>query len=131
MTDTKWANPWADGIELDDDPLKYSNPSKGPGLKITRGVSYPATVITANKTLDGTQHFCTVDPTGGTFAVTLPAAASFPGRLYRFIRIVAGANGVTIVPPAGTINGAANVSLPNQYDVATIWSDGINWYKVG
>jgi hypothetical protein len=70
--------------------------------------------------------------TGGV-TVTLPLAADNQGHAF-WIKNVAGAGAVTILPTApdlidGVSAGGGGLSLPDQYDVALVVSDGTtNWY---
>jgi hypothetical protein len=66
--------------------------------------------------------------TGGAFNVTLPAAAA--GRWVTVKKIDASANAVTVVPPAGTIDGAANHPITTQWASRDFVSDGTTWYVV-
>lgn len=70
---------------------------------------------------------------GATAAVTLtlPAVANLaPGRVFRIYKDAA-AFAVTIAPAAGTIDGAANISLAaSAKHAATVLTDGTNWFTV-
>ncbi len=69
-----------------------------------------------------------VDSSGGAFTVSLPAAASYPGKEVTFIKIGTGTDKVTIDPNSSeTINGAATIGLNALYERVTIVSDGTNW----
>lgn len=57
-------------------------------------------------------------------AVTLDTTLSVP---YGVIPVNQGAGLVTLTPSAGTINGAANLTIPDGY-FAIAGSDGINWW---
>jgi hypothetical protein len=63
--------------------------------------------------------------------INLLAANTQSGAQVQIKRISAGANTLTIDPSgAETIDGAATLSLPNQWDHATIVSDGANWLRL-
>jgi hypothetical protein len=69
-----------------------------------------------------------VDASGGAVTITLPAAASHTGRLYRIKKVDGSANAVTIDGNAAeTIDGAATQSTTTQYASFTIQSNGTNW----
>ena len=72
----------------------------------------------------------TVDCTSGTFAITLPTAASITGRIYVINN--SGAGTITInTTSAQTINGAASGTITlTQYHSLTVQSDGANWIKI-
>lgn len=72
-----------------------------------------------------------VDATGGNIEVDLPPAGSHTGRLLRVKKIDASINTVTIDPDgAELIDGAANLVLALQHEVAGFVSDGIEWWIV-
>lgn len=58
-----------------------------------------------------------VDTTAAGVAVTLPTARG--GKRYSIVR-TAGANPVTVVAVAGTINGAASISINTNYTPARL-----------
>lgn len=68
---------------------------------------------------------------GGGITLTLPTAASMNRRTLTFKKVDAGA-GAVVVDGSGaeTIDGAATVSLPLQYDFVNIYSNGTSWSKV-
>ncbi len=60
--------------------------------------------------------------------ITLPTAAGIDGRIYTIKRNAASTANVTIdVAGAGTINGAANLTLMTAGQTETIFSDGAEW----
>ena len=61
---------------------------------------------------------------GGNIGVTLQHT-TIP---YVFIRTTGGVNTLTLTPESGLINGAASVTIDNQYDVFQVWSDGTDFY---
>ncbi len=61
----------------------------------------------------------------GTFAVTLPSAASSPGKVYTIKNIGSGSI---------TITGDETESIPvlaSQYDFVTVFSDETVWWPIG
>jgi hypothetical protein len=60
----------------------------------------------------------------GTFNVTLPAATA--GMVVDVKNVGTGV--VTVLPAAGTIDGAANYPLSVQYQSVTVVADGTNWW---
>jgi hypothetical protein len=76
------------------------------------GVDAPASVILVN----------------ALATVTLPLAADNKGKAY-WIKNISAAFAVTINPTGvDTIDGAPTQSLPDQYDVMHVVSDGVAWY---
>lgn len=66
----------------------------------------------------------------GAITVTLPLAASNFGRSFIVKKIDAGAAVTIAASGADTIDGAATQTLPDQYDVMQVVSDGLAWYVV-
>lgn len=72
-------------------------------------------ILTAADTLTEADHVVLCDSTGGSFAVTLPAASSVPGKEYCIKKTVA-ANTVTITPAGSdTLDGAASLGVTTQW----------------
>lgn len=85
------------------------------------GESIAFSAKTSNYTLLTTDDAITVDATSGNVTITLPAASSVPGKLYRVKRIDASGNTVTIARAGSdTIDGATSVSLTAQYQAKTL-----------
>lgn len=72
-----------------------------------------------------------IDTTGGVVVANLPVVSTVTGQFYRFKRVTAGANALTITPNGSdTIDGAATFSLPTQWQCLTIFSTGVTWYVI-
>jgi len=83
--------------------------------------------LTSARTLDATDYL--VNCTSGTFAVTLPTAVGYPGKIYNIKN-----SGTGVITPlttsSQTIDGnmTTNGTLAlNQYDEIEIMSNGANW----
>ncbi len=92
-----------------------------------------STAKTAAYTFTANDFVVHVDPTGGAFAVTLPAAsAALAGREYRIVQNASSTNQVTVKTGGGTINGAAagtGVAITaSKIGIAMAMCDGTNWY---
>jgi len=74
--------------------------------------------------------FYLVDTTGGNIAITLPDATLVLGREFVVKRKTAGANTLTITPTSGTIDGAVNLAIVDQYSTVTFKSDGTDYFIV-
>jgi hypothetical protein len=72
----------------------------------------------------------TADTTSGAFSLTLPAAATSAGAMYKIIKTDAAANAVTIDGNgAELINGSATYAgIDAQYDTATVYCNGTAWF---
>ena len=70
-----------------------------------------------------TDELCLVT---GTTTITLPTAVGCTGKVYSVKRL--GTGNVTVATTGvQTIDGAADVTLGEQYDTVTVVSDGTNW----
>lgn len=72
-----------------------------------------------------------VDANAGAITITLPTAASVAGFTYTIKKIDSSINAVSVAASgAETIDGSATQSLPNQYDVLRVFSNGTQWFIV-
>jgi uncharacterized protein with LGFP repeats len=92
------------------------------GLKIQHYTTGPQTVSDA--------VIITADATAGAFTVNLPTVGTNAERLVICIKIDASGNAVTFSGNGVNINGAASVSLAAQYNVAMVFGNGTQWYRV-
>lgn len=92
--------------------------------------NFPFTTKTTTYTAANTDFGIAGDTTTAAFTITLPTAASLPGKQFWFIKINAAANNLTVAAAAGdTINGAATQVLSAQFAVLRIMSwGGTLWY---
>lgn len=89
----------------------------------------PHTDVTAAYNLLAEDWLVLADATGGAFTVTLPPAASVRNRAYVVKRLNSGGNAVTLDGNGSeTIDGATTLPLTAQYQVATVYSDGTEWW---
>lgn len=87
------------------------------------------TTISTATTLTSSHQTILADATGGAFTLTLPAASTCSGRIYRIKRINSGANAVTVDGNGSeTIDGSLTAVFNAQYDGFTIQSNGTNWF---
>lgn len=98
----------------------------------TRDFTFPTAVISSVDGLTDASQLVRVNPTGGTFAVTLPSAADFRGQSITFVNVTSSTNTVTITAAGGeTVNGAATDPLSGARAFVRYTSDGVSaWYKV-
>jgi hypothetical protein len=92
------------------------------GLKIQHITSGPTTV--------GDATLVTADATAGAFTINLPVVGTNAERLVVCIKIDASGNAVTFSGNGVNINGAASVSLAAQYNVAMVFGNGTQWYRI-
>lgn len=89
------------------------------------------TSLTSNTTLTRAHRTILCDSSGGTFTVTLPAAANSKYQIYEIKKT--DTSGVAVLidgNAAETIDGDATKSLNLQYESLTIQSDGSNWHII-
>jgi hypothetical protein len=100
------------------------------GLITTAGRKYAVASKTANYTATAAEHVILCDPTGGSFTITLPAAATAGSGKVLVVKNIAGSNTVTIdADGSETIDGAATavVYFGASY---TIICNGTAWFII-
>lgn len=106
--------------------------SKDAGGKKAPGVTYGKVVSkSASASVDTTTSVVLADSTDGNVTITLPAAATNSGRIVTVIKTVAGNNVVVDGNGSETINGSANVTMDDQYDMVTVVCNGTAWFVIG
>lgn len=106
-------------------PIGSTNPSTG------RFTGLQAATVTKTGAYTATANDFTIlcNATTAAFSVTLPTAASQPGRLYNVKKIDASANTVTIqCAGAELIDGANTKVIAAQYSNIQFQSDGTAWW---
>jgi hypothetical protein len=101
-----------------------------PSSNLTLFGSMAVTVVSksANYAATANDNVILVSASGGAVAITLPSAATVPGREYVVKKTDATANAVTISDAgAATIDGQASVATSVQYQSYVLVSDGTNW----
>src|SRR5712692_4709899 len=90
--------------------------------------SVPVTSVTGTYTVLSSDTVILADATSGAFTTTLPTAAGISGKSYTVLKSDSSSNTVTVGTTSGQlISGQSSFSLPYQYSVVTILSDGSNW----
>ncbi|MCD6123798.1 polymer-forming cytoskeletal protein, partial [bacterium] len=97
----------------------------GQEIRSHGGISLPIRTVNSNVTLTATDYTVLAN---GTITITLPAASSYPGKVYVIKNI--GTGTVTVSPSSGTIDGASSKTLSSQYYSIMVQSDGSNWYII-
>ena len=95
-------------------------------LQVAGSLSMPITTTTSALTLDATHYTVIANCTGGTIALTLPAAASCANRIYYITKSDETTNALTFSIPL-KLTETTNVSSYNFTKRLTIQSDGANW----
>lgn len=104
------------------------NPTNRTGVR-----RYPTAILTSTDSLADANQLVLVDPTGGAFSVTLPAAAGLRGQPIVFKNVDTSTNNVTIAAGGGdTIDGSATLVKSGSRFFCEITSDGVHtWYVTG
>ena len=68
-----------------------------------------------------------VDTTSGDITTTLPAVAGCVSRVYIFKKKVEANNMIIATNASETIDGAASLTFPSQYDCIGMQSNGTEW----
>lgn len=110
------------GNNIDVDNTDPANPI----ISSDGGGAVPITTVTANTTLGNNHHTVLVDNASAR-TIMLPAASGASGRVYVIKNIN---TGVVTIDGNGeeTIDGATTISLPSQWDSATIQCNGSAWF---
>ena len=82
--------------------------------------------ISANYTVTIKNTFVVVDAAGGNITITLPDAKDFNRDTVTIVRKDASVNTVTIAA-ADTVNGAASITIANNYTRKDFVSTGTAW----
>jgi hypothetical protein len=99
-------------------------------LTVAGAVATDIKTITAARTLDETDSTVLVDALGDPVLVTLPPAASCPGRVYT-VKAVNTTNPVTLTAGLESIDSAAGVYTLNLWEYAVLQSNGAQWFLLG
>ena len=90
----------------------------------------------ANVTAVLDNYIIGIDDTAAPRTVTLPTASGTgdlanAGKIYiiKDQSGAAGTNNITIAPASGTIDGAANIVIDEDYGEASVYSDGTAWFS--
>lgn len=101
-------------------------------VNVTRDYMFPTAILTTTALLTNTAptQLTLVNPTGGAFAVTLPAAAGLEGQSIAIKNTSASTNNVTLTAGAGdNIDGAGTLVLSAAHFFTKVTSDGVHtWY---
>lgn len=100
-------------------------------LDVAGSLALPRTTISGNYSATILDHTILVNSFTTPTTLSLPAAATAPGRIYIIKKTDVSANAVTIDGYGSeTIDGSTSYSLYNQYETITIQSDGSTWWII-
>lgn len=96
-----------------------------------KGQIFATVAKTANYTVAAGDHMIKCSASGGAFTITLPAAASHPGRLIHIKKTDASINAVTIDGNGSElVEDAVTQQLLLQGESLMIQSDGTQWWVI-
>jgi len=102
------------------------------GTTVTINDNYITRTITANYTVTSLDRVIFCDVSGGSITVTL--AASVDGKLFTLkdinTSLPISANTITILPPAGLIDGGTSLVLDAANQSVTLIGDGTNYWVI-
>ncbi|MCR4315777.1 MAG: hypothetical protein NUW37_05425, partial [Planctomycetes bacterium] len=109
------------------------NPAPLSTLDVAGSVAraFTAVPISVTTTLDDTHYFVLLDSTPSAFTLSLPPAASCPGREYVLKKVNSGASITVDVAGGGNIDASPTLSLSTQWTLYRVISDGTQWYVAG
>lgn len=87
---------------------------------------WPIRTVTGNATLTLDDRLVFVDGLAADATITLPDPATCPGKVF-VIKLISAAHGMIITPAAGTLDGAASVTIGTRWLTRAVISDGTNW----
>lgn len=94
------------------------------------GMSGPFNSVSGTYAVLDADYVILADAVGGAFSVTLPTPVGRGGRIFTVKRLNSGANNVTVATAAGLIDGSATLVETVQYQAATFFSNGTNWFII-
>ena len=101
-------------------------------LQINGALSTGVSTKTASYTMGASDYTILCNNTSGSIALTLPLASGATGRIYVVKKISALGTNPVLVQRNGSgsdlIDGAASVTINNQYASIILQSDGTNWW---
>lgn len=101
-------------------------------VQVDGSIAMTIKTITSSYTADGTDNTILANTSTAAITLTLPAPASFAGRIYTIKKIGNGGidKELTITPTSGTIDGGSNYVIYNDWTFVTLQTDGSNWYII-
>ena len=94
-------------------------------------IAMPITTKTADYTAGASDYTILVSCSSANITITLPAVASYVGRIYNIKKI--DATGYTVIIDGNsseTIDGALTQTISTQYETITIQNNGSAWYII-
>ena len=101
-------------------------------VQVAGSLSMAIKSVTANYTVTASDNTILANTSTTAFTVTLPAPASFAGRIYTIKKIGNGGidKELTISPASGTIDGGNSYVIYNDWTYVTLQTDGTDWYII-
>ena len=103
------------------------------GVATATSINLGYTTITSSGTAGNyTTYF--LNASSGEVILTLPAAATYAGRIYHIVRVQtypSAYNCIVACQSGEYINGEASLALENNYDRVTAQSNGTGWIILG
>jgi hypothetical protein len=101
-------------------------------LQVAGPIATAYSAKTAAYSITASDSVIATDTSSGTFAITLPSAASIAGRQYIIKKNDSSTNPLTVATTSSqTIDGASNAYLNFAGESLVVASDGSNWIVIG
>lgn len=92
-----------------------------------KGMSPNISIVTASTGITSANFMIDVDATLGVVIIDLPTTGITVGQIYNIAKSDASINAVTVDGDGNTINGAATLSIPTQYQSRMLQFNGTEW----
>ncbi|HEY0612383.1 MAG TPA: hypothetical protein VGD35_22065 [Chitinophaga sp.] len=101
-------------------------------FQLVGSMSTNLTKVTTNYTANAGDNTILADASSGALTITLPSGSGIGGRIYTIKKIGSGGidKELTITPSSGTIDGASNYIIYNDWTFVTLQTDGTDWYVI-
>lgn len=101
-------------------------------FQLVGSMSTNLTKVTTNYTANAGDNTILADATSSALTITLPSPSGIGGRIYTIKKIGSGGidKELTITPSGGTIDGAGNYIIYNDWTFVTLQTDGTDWYVI-
>ncbi|MCP4300875.1 MAG: hypothetical protein GY783_09845 [Gammaproteobacteria bacterium] len=98
----------------------------------TSAISAKVTTVTTTTHTAADEYAILVDDdtAGADVTVTLPAAATWPGRIYHVKKLGTTASVIVDGNGSETIDGSTTVTIGSRYDSIELICDGSNWHII-
>jgi len=115
-------------------PSVWLGTLRGPSIDVSmsiNGLQTRVKTVTADYTLNGSDHTVLVDATAGAVIISMPAINQLPAgqrAIFRIVKIDGTANTVTVHAFPNFINGVSNLVVYERYAALEVTNNGVDWF---